>query len=323
MRRFSQLVATVSLGALVAVSVGCPSSSETGGGSAAAPDYDAMPLGLDKFARKGLTKNPITHEKVVLGKHLYFDKRLSADNTISCATCHDPAKGWTDQAAVSTGIKGQKGGRSAPTVINRVFSGRQFWDGREPDLEGQAKGPLTNPIEMGMKDHAAVVAKLEGIAGYKPLFKAAFGDEKIDIDRVAQAIATFERTIVSGNSPYDKAVNGDASAMSAAATKGKELFFGKAKCTKCHIGANFTDELYHNLGVGADTGLEQFTKDAKDRGKFKTPTLRQITESGPYMHDGSEKTLLDVVKFYNKGGNKNPNLDKEMVALNLTDEEMG
>ena len=187
--------------------------------------------------------------------------------------------------------------------MNRVFSEAQFWDGRAASLD-----------------------KISKIAGYKPLFKAAFGDDKVTIDRIGKAIATFERTVVAGNSPYDRYQDGDKSALSPSATRGMELFTGKAKCSVCHAGFNFADEKYHNLGVGidktpVDKGREEFTKKAEDRGQYKTPTLRNIADTAPYMHDGSEKTLEDTVEFYNKGGVKNPNLDKEMKPLNLTDQE--
>lgn len=323
--------------ALAVLNTGCTPSedggagtSATGAGTAASteakPDYNKLPLGLDPYQRKGIElteENPIQHELVVLGKHLYFDTRLSKDETVACATCHDPDKGWTDQLPVSVGISAQEGGRSAPTVINRVFSEAQFWDGRAATLEEQAAGPITNPIEMGMESHDLAVNRIAAIAGYKPLFKAAFGDEKVDLDRITKAIATFERTIVSGNSPYDRYESGDKSAMSESAVRGKDLFFNKARCSICHSGMNFTDELYHNLGVGGDSeaGREAVTKDPADRGKFKTPTLRNITDTFPYMHDGSEKTLAEVIEFYDKGGNPNPNLDKEMKPLNLTAEE--
>jgi len=277
--------------------------------------------------------NPWTREKAELGRHLYFDKRLSKDGTIACATCHDPAKGWTDQAPVSTGINGQKGGRSAPTVINRVFSTLQFWDGREPNLEGQAVGPIHNPIEMG-ETHDGVVAKLGKIAGYKPLFQAAFGDETVTIERVGQAIASFERTVVAYDSPWDRSKRDPKKwPLSAAAARGEKVFLdqNKGRCGLCHSGQSFTDEDFHNIGVGMDDhatadqhlGRGAITKNAKDNGAYKTPTLRNITETGPYMHDGSVKTLEEVVDFYVKGGAENPKypLDEKMKKLTLTDQE--
>jgi len=227
---------------------------------------------------------------------------------------------------VSTGIKGQKGGRSAPTTINRAFSTLQFWDGRAASLEEQAKGPIVNPIEMGNPSHAPVVERLKEVMGYRAQFKKVFGTEKITIDHVARAIAAYERTILSGNSPFDRFQAGDKTALSEAAQRGLELFKGKARCVRCHTGFNFTDEGYHNLGVGMDKpkpdlGRYEITKREEDRGAFKTPTLRDIALTAPYLHDGSAKTLEEVVEFYNKGGIKNPSLSKEIEPLNLTAQE--
>ncbi len=286
-----------------------------------------LPAGITSADLKIPAANPMSYAKVELGRLLYFDKRLSADDTVACATCHAPEHGFTDNAPVSTGIKGQKGGRSAPTVINRALSDAQFWDGRAISLEEQAKGPLINSIEMGMPDHDAVVAKLKNIKGYHRLFARAFGKPGIiNIDKVAQAIAAFERTVLSGNSKYDRYQAGDKKAMTDAEVRGMALFNDKARCATCHNGVNFTDELYHNIGVGMDAkepdgGRQNATKDAADRGAFKTPTVRDITATGPYMHNGQDKTLEEVVAFYNKGGFPNPNLDPLIEPLNLTDAE--
>jgi len=286
-----------------------------------------VPLGL-KGAPDAPEDNPTTAAKVALGKLLYFDKRISADGTVSCATCHDPAKGWTDQAPVSTGIRGQKGGRSAPTVLNAAYMDAQFWDGRAATLEDQAKGPIQNPIEMG-STHQETVKRIAGVKGYAPYFKAAFGDGTVDIDRVAKAIAAFERTVLTGNSPFDRWQAGDKTAMSAAAVRGFALFNSstKANCAICHDGFNFSDSDYHNLGVGLkaekpDLGRFDVTKQEKDKGAFKTPTLRNLADTAPYMHDGSEKTLKSVVEFYNRGGEKNPQLDGRIHPLNLTPAEV-
>ncbi len=286
-----------------------------------------LPKGISQADLRIPAGNPMTNAKVALGKLLYFDKRLSADNTVACATCHAPDKGFTDNAPVSTGINGQMGGRSAPTVINRALSEAQFWDGRAISLEEQSKGPLINPIEMGMKDHNAVVAKLRGIKGYRKLFAKAFGPGEITIDKYAKAVAAFERTVLSGNSKYDRYQAGDKAAMNESEVRGMELFNGKARCATCHNGVNFTDELYHNIGVGMsaekpDLGRFDQTKKEADKGAFKTPTVRDITATGPYMHNGQEKTLEEVVAYYNKGGFPNPNLDPLMEPLGLTDAEM-
>lgn len=269
--------------------------------------------------------NPYSPEKADLGRYLYFDPRLSADGTVSCATCHNPQYAFTDGAPVSTGIRGQKGNRSAPTVINRAYSLAQFWDGRAPTLEAQAKGPMANPIEMG-NTHEAITDNLKKISGYRELFAKAFGTEDFTIDQVAKAITTFERTIMSGNAPYDRYKAGQKNAMSPAQVRGMDVFFNKAKCDACHEGVNFTSNMYANLGVGADkpdpdVGRYSVTHDPKDWGAFKTPTLREIAHTAPYMHDGSLKTLEDVVEFYNKGGIPNQNLDAKIKRLNLTDRD--
>jgi cytochrome c peroxidase len=318
---------------------GAPSSKDgaTGTGPAgergsAAPSsvLPELPLGLDAFEEKIPEDNPLTHEKVVLGKHLYFDTRLSKDGTVACATCHDPAKGWSDARRTSAGIGGQTGNRNAPTIINRRFSMLQFWDGRAKSLEDQALGPVQNPIEMG-NTLEGMVAALKKVAGYAPLFAAAFGDPEITPERVAKAIASFERTVLSGNSAYDRYQAGDKTALSDSAVRGKDIFLdnNKGRCGICHSGFNFTDEKYHNIGVGMDDpeweknhiGRYAVTQKEEEKGAYKTPTLRQLTESGPYMHDGSQATLTEVVEFYVKGGHKNPYLDKEMRPLTLSDQE--
>jgi cytochrome c peroxidase len=292
----------------------------------AAPAADMppkAPAGLPPIAWP--KDNPFTQAKADLGRLLYFDRRLSMDETVSCATCHDPKKGFTDGGAVSTGIRGQKGGRSAPTVINRVYSMAQFWDGRATSLEDQAKGPIANPIEMGMT-HDAAVARIRGVAGYGPLFAKAFGTDDVDMDRIAKAIACFERTVMSGNAPYDRYQRGEKKAMSPAQVRGMNVFVNKAKCDQCHEGANFTLNAYHNLGVGTDkpepdVGRFAVSKDPRDWGAFKTPTLREIEHTGPYMHDGSLQTLEEVVEYYDKGGVKNKNLDPAIKPLHLTDQD--
>jgi cytochrome c peroxidase len=291
--------------------------------AAAADAPPKPPLGLPPIAWP--KDNPYTQAKADLGRLLYFDRRLSADETVSCASCHVPQKGFTDGAAVSTGIKSQMGGRSAPTVINRVYAMAQFWDGRAASLEDQAKGPIANPIEMGMT-HDGVVVRIRQVAGYRPLFAKAFGTEDIDIDRLAKAIACFERTVMSGNAPYDRYQSGDRKAMTAQQVRGLDIFVNKAQCDRCHEGANFTLNSYHNLGVGMDKpepdlGRYAVTKDPRDWGAFKTPTLREIEHTGPYMHDGSLKTLDEVVEYYNKGGIPNKNLDPQMKLLHMNDQE--
>ena len=282
-----------------------------------------LPLGLEPF--KVPADNPLTKAKIELGKQLYFDKRLSSDNTVSCASCHDPNKGWSNDEAFATGVDGQMGGRSAPTIINSAYFPLQFWDGRAKGLEGQALGPIANPIEMNLPIDKAV-EKLSEISGYRKQFKKVFKSD-VTADGIAKAIASFERTVLSGDAPYDRFKAGDESALSPAAKRGMDLFFNKAKCSACHKGHSFTDLAFHNIGVGydkdnPDPGRFAVTNQEGDRGRFKTPPLRDIHTSAPFMHDGSVKTLKEVVEFYNKGGIKNPQLDEEMKPLKLTEEEI-
>ena len=275
--------------------------------------------------------NPYSKAKAELGRLLYFDTRLSSDGTIACASCHEPAKAFTDGLPTSLGIGAQAGSRSAPTVINRAFSTAQFWDGRAPSLEEQVKGPLANPIEMtAAKEstlaHEETVGRIRAIPGYVERFRDVFGPGEFDIDSVAKAIATFERTVLSGNAPYDRYQAGDTSAMSEAQVRGKDVFIKKAACDACHLGFNFSDGSYVNVGVGADEpnpdlGRFMVTGREEDKGAFKTPTLREIEHTGPYMHDGRMTTLEEVVEHYDKGGIPNPQLDQRIKPLNLSDRE--
>ncbi|MFM9058101.1 MAG: cytochrome-c peroxidase [Planctomycetaceae bacterium] len=313
-----------------------------------------LPLGLSQGAAQvtGLDKNPLTRAKIELGRQLYFDTRLSADSTVSCASCHDPAQGYSAHTKTGKGIRGQMGGRNSPASSNRILSGPQFWDGRADSLEAQAVGPIQNPIEMGFT-HEGVVKRLAGLPVYAKQFEKIFGE--LTIDRVGQAIAAFERVLVTGPSPYDyeeqwrpladldaedladdaelarrHAAAKEAVAahpMSAEAKRGREIFFTeKGNCTACHVGANLADEKYHNIGIGMDkespdVGRFAVTKDEKDTGAFKTPTIRNVAQSAPYMHDGSVATLEEVVEWYDKGGHPNPHLSDKIRPLKLTAEE--
>jgi cytochrome c peroxidase len=285
-----------------------------------------LPLGLEETAMVIPSDNPMTTQKVELGRLLFFDKRLSNDNTIACASCHLMQHGFTDGQPVSTGIRGQKGGRSAPASFNRVFSHAQFWDGRAAELEDQSIGPFTNPIEHGFVNYDVMISKMKKIKGYNTLFLQAFGED-ISIGLVGKAIASFQRTVLSGNSPMDRFdQGGDANAISPEAQRGLLLFRDKARCTKCHSGFNITDEKFHNIGTGwddnkVDLGRYMVTKNPEDISAFKTPTLREIARTAPYMHDGRFKTLEDVVNFYNQGGVKNPHQDPLILPLELTKEE--
>lgn len=281
--------------------------------------FAAEPAGLPPVQHP--KDNLPTPEKIALGKQLYFDGRLSADNKVSCASCHDPAKGFSNGDQFATGVEGKKGGRNSPTVINTAYQKFQFWDGRAKTLEEQALGPIQNPIEMNLTLEAAV-AKLNGIEGYKSQFKAVFGTD-VTADGIGKAIAAYERTVLSGDAPYDKFKAGDKTALSESAQRGMKLFFGKANCSACHAGPNFTDNGFHNIGVpGTDAGREAISKSVGDKGAFKTPTLREIARTAPYMHDGSMKTLEEVVAHYNKGGTPHDQLDEEIFPLKLTPEQV-
>jgi cytochrome c peroxidase len=263
--------------------------------------------------------------KVKLGEQLYFDGRLSQNGAISCAFCHTPGLGFADPKQVSVGVGGKRGGRQAPTVYNTAFNPVQFWDGRAGSLEEQAIGPIVNPVEMG-ETHENVVKKLSQIKGYVTQFQLVFGTG-ISMQGIAEAIAAYERTIISTNSAFDQYVLGDKTAMNEEAQRGMALFKGKARCILCHNDSNFTDNQFHNLGVPQvgpmkeDLGRYYVTRRPEDKGAFKTPTLRSIVETAPYMHDGVFKTLEEVVDFFDQGGGKNSNLSPLMKPLGLTKEE--
>ena len=290
------------------------------------------PLGLPRAETP--SDNQPTVETVALGRKLFYETKLSADGTVACASCHDPASGFADPRRVSVGVGGKLGTRNAPTILNAAYSPVQFWDGRAKTLEEQAGGPIENPVEMNMP-HDACVAKLGSNSTYVKLFEAAFGPGPISMEMVGKAIASFERTLLSGNSPFDRYFfGGDLKAISPAAIRGLEVFNNakKGNCSVCHkIGeqnAPFTDGKFHNIGVGigtdgelTDLGRYEQTKDERDKGAFKTPTLRNIAQTGPYMHDGKQATLKEVVDFYVGGGTSNQYLDKEIKELKLSGQE--
>ncbi len=294
------------------------------------PELSAMPIGLDANYFTVPDDNPMTPEKVALGWQLYYDPRLSVDGTVSCASCHAADAGFADPDPVSTGVGGFTGDRNSPTVINAAFSASQFWDGRAATLEEQALGPIENPVEMA-NTLDQMEATLNGIPGYRQQFTEIFGGDEITAEMVGKAIAAFERTVISGNSPWDQWVSTkDASVISEAALRGEELFRGKAGCSQCHLGFNFSDshlDLYHNIGVGMtveqfDEGRYGVTQVVAHHGAFKTPTLRNVVETAPYMHDGSLATLEEVIDYYNKGGEPNSWLDPKISQLELTDHEI-
>jgi cytochrome c peroxidase len=275
--------------------------------------------------------NPPTTETVALGRKLFYDKRLSFDNSISCATCHNPALSFTDGHAHSSGASGKTGLRNAPTVLNAAYEPAQFWDGRAKTLEEQVGGPMANIVEMN-QPHEVAVSKLNADPELRKEFEKAFGPGKITLNKIEQSIASFERTLLSGDSAFDRyAYGGDKKAMSPGAIRGFEVFKDpkRGNCASCHLVSSkyalFTDGLFHNLGVGVndegqltDLGRYSETKREADKGAFKTPTLRNVALTAPYMHDGGLKTLKEVVDFYAGRGNSNPYLDKRISTITLT-----
>lgn len=273
--------------------------------------------------------NPPTAETVALGRRIYYDTALSADGTVSCSTCHNPATGFADPKPVSEGVAKRTGTRNSPTVLNAAYYSTQFWDGRAASLEAQAEGPMHNPVEMA-HTLRGVEKRLASDPSYVQEFEQAFGPGPITIQRVVNAIGAFERTLVSGNSPFDRWYYGhDEKAVDESVKRGLHVFVSPAKgnCESCHtIGekyALFTDNKFHNIGVGAtedkvnDAGRFVVTNEANDTAAFKTPTLRNIAVTSPYFHDGSRKTLKEVMDFYIGGGNSNPHLDKEVHSLDF------
>ena len=269
-----------------------------------------------------------TPAKVALGKKLFFDPKLSVNGSISCAFCHMPKAGFADPRPVSIGVGGKRGGRNAPSALNAAYLDRQFWDGRAGSLEEQAIGPLTNPVEMENPTNQSVVDRLRKIPFYHRSFLEVFGGD-VSIDRIGEAIAAYERTLLTPNTPYDRYLMGEKKALSPSAQKGFLLFKGKARCVLCHSGALLTDQSYHNLGVpqmgtlSTDVGRYAISHDPADKGKFRTSPLRNVALTSPYMHDGAFKTLKQVVDFYNKGGGKSPFKTKDplLLPLHLTKQE--
>jgi cytochrome c peroxidase len=327
------------------------------------PSVTSPPPGIDPVAWASIyipAGNELTADRIALGRKLYFDTRLSKDGTLACATCHDVSRGFTDHRSVSEGIGDHLGKRSAPTTMNAALMQSQFWDGRAPSLEEQAKLPILNPIEMGHPDAASAMAAVNTDPAYVGLFQKAYGRAP-NYDDLGRAIASFERTLIFLDAPFDRFAGGDSGAISGAAQRGLDLFNGKARCVSCHMINSSnplgTDNLFHNIGVSArtqnfealagkalgvlkensDTGaldklaietdmseLGRFlvTKKRGDIGAFKTEQLRNVGLTAPYMHDGSLKTLWDVMDHYNKGGETNAYLDGGIEPLNLSESEI-
>jgi cytochrome c peroxidase len=258
-----------------------------------------------------------------LGRLLFFDRRLSRDRSVSCASCHDPARAFTDGRAVSTGVTGRTGRRNAPTLVNRAWGDAQFWDGRVASLREQVLHPIEDPDEMGFTRHGAAAR----IAA-DPALAARFAevlDDSVHAASLARTLAAYIASIIAGDAPFDRWAAGDTLAIGAEARRGRRLFDGRARCSACHRGPNFTDERFHNTGVAwrdggvpADSGRFVVTGRERDIGAFKTPTLREIARTAPYMHDGSIATLEAVVDFYDRGGISNPYLHPELQPLGLS-----
>jgi cytochrome c peroxidase len=283
---------------------------------------ESVPLGLGP--RPASTDNPLTAARVALGRKLFFDPILSHDGTVACSTCHRPDYGFASPDARPVGIAGRTGSRRAPSLLNRAYGTAFFWDGRTATLEEQALEPIANPDEMGSTVSAAV-DRLKSDAGYRERFTTAF-DDGVTAANLGKALASFERVLLRGDSPIDQfREHGKREAMTDAERHGLWLYESKSQCWRCHSGKNFTDEAFHNTGVSwgsDDVGRYGVTKQDADRGRYKTPTLRGVKLTGPYMHDGSLKKLEDVVEFYNKGAVANPHLDPVVRPLKLSKEEL-
>jgi cytochrome c peroxidase len=257
----------------------------------------AVPLGLDLYL-PAPEDNPLNAERIALGRQLFFDRSLSRDSTVSCSSCHDPERAFSDGRVIAVGISGRQGRRNSPALINRGYGRIFFWDGRVATLEEQVLKPIEDPNEMDL-----------------PLAEAA---ARVGLGReeIARALASFVRSILSGDSRFDRYMNADRDALTPEQQTGLQLFRGKANCTACHVGPNFTDERLHNTGVAWRDG--RFTDAGAGQGNFKTPTLREIGRTAPYMHDGSLATLEEVIEYYDRGGNQSPGLDAEIRPLRLT-----
>jgi cytochrome c peroxidase len=289
-----------------------------------APSKIEIPFGLPDVEQPA--NNPLTDAKVALGRRLFFDPNLSSDRTVSCASCHDPNQSWTNGQKYGVGVGGIEGTRNVPSILNVAYFRQLFWDGRAGSLEAQALFPLLSPAEMAMPSREAILERLQEDSAYEPLFAAAFADGTT-VTNMAMALACYERTILAGNAPYDRYVAGDKDAMSAAAVRGLEVFLGRGKCSGCHVPPRFLDYSFYNLGVGMestdpDLGRYHVFKMDSAKGKFKTPTLRDIALTAPYMHDGSISTLRETVEIYDQGGIRNRYLSNEVQRpLRLTEQE--
>ena len=310
---------------LLWVSFGCLACLALGGGLMAPSlqtDSPGIPIGISVLVPIP-EQNPWTWEKAELGRRLFFDQGLSRDGSISCASCHNVERAFTDGNAKPFGVDAQQGRRNVPSLVNCAFQKSLFWDGRRASLEEQALDPIENPTELG-NNLGRAIHFLESEAEYAAMFEQAFGTPRVTSQRIAKAIASYERTLFSGNTPFDRySILGDESALTAAALRGLNLFMGRARCSHCHEPPLFTDHRFHNTGVSwgmrpLDLGRYEHSGQPEDKGKFKVPSLRDVSLTAPYMHDGSMATLEEVIEFYSRGSNSNPNLDQTLQPLNLT-----
>jgi cytochrome c peroxidase len=282
--------------------------------------HQPPPRGLDEYFPVP-TDNELTDAKINLGRRLFVERRLSADESISCSTCHDPNRAFSSNQPIAIGVHGRQGRRNAPALINRGYGSAFFWDGRATSLEVQVLGPIENPDELGLGLDEAV-RRLAADLQYVEAFRRAF-DRDINRADLARALASYIRSIRSGDAPFDRFMDGQRDALTPDAQRGLEIFRGRGNCTVCHTGPNFTDEKFHNTGVAwngttlLDRGRGTVTGLDRDLGAFKTPTLREVARTSPYMHDGSLARLEDVIAFYDAGGRPNQHLDPEIRPLRL------
>jgi len=260
----------------------------------------AIPLGLDLYMPVP-EDNPLTVAKVALGRKLFHDRRLSRSGRVACASCHDPDRAFSDRRTLAVGVFGRVGTRHAPALINRGYGRSFFWDGRIATLEEQVLKPIQDPNEMDLT------------------LEEAASRVSMNVPEISHALASYIRSILSGDSPFDRFINGDRRALSAEQQRGMQIFRGRGNCTACHVGPTFSDERFHNTGVAWQN--DRLRDEGRGNGTFKTPTLREVARTAPYMHDGSLATLADVVNFYSDGGRRNPSLDSDIRPLRLTDEE--
>jgi len=259
-----------------------------------------IPLGLDLYLPVP-EENPLTTEKIELGRRLFFDRRLSRDGSVACSSCHDPERAFSDGRAIAAGVFGRLGRRNAPVIVNRGYGRLFFWDGRAASLEEQVLRPIQDPNEMDLS-----LAEASARVG-------------LPAEEISRTLASFVRSILSGDSPFDRFINGDRSALTPEQQLGLQVFRGKGNCAACHVGPNLSDERLHNTGVAWRDG--KLTDPGAGQGNFKTPTLREVARTAPYMHDGSLATLEEVVEFYDRGGRPNLNLDSEIRPLRFSPAE--